>query len=381
MALAKPPAQDAPVAPARTRTHASTEPAKDVDGADTSKQTSAAPAVDIATLFAIPPMPVAPPPPSTTSFDASVAFAPTPTPSPAPATTPTLDPTAIVDASPQPIATNTTPQAKSQTRARASAPSSDESDAKTAALTTLQLPPTKSFEHAPAQHDPKVTSLATRATAQTKPATTDGDARPEPTKRATSERADVTRPAAPAEIASAAPAAQASAPSAPAAVTPASTVAAAPTTTTTTNDAAAATVTTTAPADNSLTPSDASARQRAVSSAINQMTVRHGASGRVDLAELGAVHVEARQVAGSIAVDVRVEHANVAQTLQHAHDALMTTARQGDLPVWKLDVEHDASRFATQRDAREQQKRQEREETDDEDLTPKPGKPTARFVL
>ncbi len=137
--------------------------------------------------------------------------------------------------------------------------------------------------------------------------------------------------------------------------------------------------------DKSVTVDATSDRQRAATSALNQLTVRNGTHGRVEVPELGTIHVEARQVAGAIAIDVRTERAATAETIQHAHASLMSAVRQGEVPVWKIDVEHDGAAnlhpHARGGDARERQQEQPDDDADVDKLTPAQRRARARFVL
>ena len=138
-----------------------------------------------------------------------------------------------------------------------------------------------------------------------------------------------------------------------------------------------------APTANALTGDAPVDRQRAVASAVNQGVMHGAANGRVVVGELGAVHVDARSVAGAVAVDVRTEHADAAVSLKITRAARCSKPREAATrPVWKVDVKHDASKFDG--DPRGRNARDERRSSDDEDddaLTPAPKKGQARFVL
>jgi hypothetical protein len=82
-------------------------------------------------------------------------------------------------------------------------------------------------------------------------------------------------------------------------------------------------------------------RQEAATSAVNHLTLRHGAEGRVDLDELGTVTVSARSDGGEIDVSIRASNEDTAALLQSTSAFLEGDLRRDSLEIRHLSVEHE----------------------------------------
>lgn len=83
-----------------------------------------------------------------------------------------------------------------------------------------------------------------------------------------------------------------------------------------------------------------SRRQDAATSAVNHLTLRHGAEGQLDLGELGLVTVTARTVAGEVDVKIRASNEETASILQSTSALLEGELRRESVEIRNLDVEH-----------------------------------------
>ena len=82
-------------------------------------------------------------------------------------------------------------------------------------------------------------------------------------------------------------------------------------------------------------------RQEAATSAVNQMTLRQGAEGTVDLGELGTVSVSARTVMGEVDIEVRAEHGDTVSMLQSTSAILEAELRKESIDVRQLGIDKD----------------------------------------
>ena len=84
-----------------------------------------------------------------------------------------------------------------------------------------------------------------------------------------------------------------------------------------------------------------SRRQEAATSAVNQMTLRQGAEGTVDLGELGTVSVSARTVMGEVDIEVRAEHGDTVSMLQSTSAILEAELRKESIDVRQLGIDKE----------------------------------------
>ena len=82
-------------------------------------------------------------------------------------------------------------------------------------------------------------------------------------------------------------------------------------------------------------------RQEAATSAVNQMTLRQGAEGTVDLGELGTVSVSARTVMGEVDIEVRAEHGDTVSMLQSTSAILEAELRKESIDVRQLGIDKE----------------------------------------
>ncbi|MSP25689.1 MAG: hypothetical protein EXR75_11095 [Myxococcales bacterium] len=89
-------------------------------------------------------------------------------------------------------------------------------------------------------------------------------------------------------------------------------------------------------------------RQDAATSAVNQMTLRNGAEGTIELPGLGSVHIAAHTRAGEVDIELRATTADGAAVLHSVSGALEADLRQGSVNLRHLNVsddgEHDENR-------------------------------------
>ncbi|MBM4358930.1 MAG: flagellar hook-length control protein FliK [Deltaproteobacteria bacterium] len=126
-------------------------------------------------------------------------------------------------------------------------------------------------------------------------------------------------------------------------------------------------------------------RQEVAASAVNHLTLRHGAEGRLDLEELGTVTVVARAVAGEVDVSIRTSSEDTTAMLQSTSGLLEGELRRDSLEIRHLSVEHERGE---RRDDGDDGRRREPRRDDAEEPhrpAPNPGEDdfesSVRFVL
>jgi hypothetical protein len=82
-------------------------------------------------------------------------------------------------------------------------------------------------------------------------------------------------------------------------------------------------------------------RQDAATSAVNQMTLRQGAQGVIDLGELGTVSVSARAIAGEVDIDIRAQNGDTTAILHSASGLLEAELRKDAIDVRQLGIEKE----------------------------------------
>lgn len=88
-------------------------------------------------------------------------------------------------------------------------------------------------------------------------------------------------------------------------------------------------------------------RQRAATSAVNQMTLRHAASADVELPDLGHIRIDARSIAGEVDVDVRTVETSTASVLQSVSASIESELRNTSIELRNLDIREESSGDAT----------------------------------
>ena len=117
------------------------------------------------------------------------------------------------------------------------------------------------------------------------------------------------------------------------------------------------------------------------------MTLRHGASGEIDLGALGRIMVSAKTVAGEVDVNVRTRDSAALATLQAASGELAKELRNNAINLKDLDIDKEDGEEADQdedeiderRERRERRAKKHRHSITDADDKPQPER--VRFVL
>jgi hypothetical protein len=124
-------------------------------------------------------------------------------------------------------------------------------------------------------------------------------------------------------------------------------------------------------------------RQRAVTSALNQLTIRHATHAEVTTPELGVVHVDARGAAGAVAVQLHVERYDAPEPIHRFQNDLTSYVREAAVPVWKLDVIPDARSASADSGSRGSREHEARDfDSDANESEPRARRTRrARFVL
>lgn len=82
-------------------------------------------------------------------------------------------------------------------------------------------------------------------------------------------------------------------------------------------------------------------RQDAATSAVNHMTLRQGAEGKIDLGELGTVSVSARTVMGEVDIDIRATQSDTAAMLQSTSAFLEAELRKDAVDVRQIEIDSE----------------------------------------
>ena len=84
-----------------------------------------------------------------------------------------------------------------------------------------------------------------------------------------------------------------------------------------------------------------SRRQQAVAQAVNRMTLRNGASGEIDVPELGRVSIAARTIQGEVEVKVRAQEASTLAVLQSVSAEMERELRANSVDLRDLDIDEE----------------------------------------
>jgi len=100
-------------------------------------------------------------------------------------------------------------------------------------------------------------------------------------------------------------------------------------------------------------------RQAAATSAVNRMTLRHGAQAELVDPHLGRIAVQATVRRGEVDVDVRAQAVETVSMLRSAGHQLENHLRNSSIELGNLNIDHDGSDAETERDGGDARRRQD----------------------
>lgn len=103
-------------------------------------------------------------------------------------------------------------------------------------------------------------------------------------------------------------------------------------------------------------------RQGAATQAVNRMTLRNGASGEIDLPQLGRVSVAARTMNGEVDVQLRAQDGTTLSVLQSVSAELERELRSNSVDLRDLDIDKEDDEQAKKRAAKQQDDEQDDEQ-------------------